>query len=99
MSMIKEYFERVAQHTKEYGEKTIVLWECGSFFEVYGLRDPKTGAITPPTILTFAKLCDFRIANKKICIGKNHIVMAGFNNNILDKYQFKHNNTIKVLLI
>ena len=86
MSMIRKYFERVAQHTKEYGEKTIVLWECGSFFEVYGLRDPKTGAITPPAILTFAKLCDFRIANKKICIGKTHVVMAGFNNNILDKY-------------
>ena len=86
MSMIREYFERVAHHTEEYGEKTIVLWECGSFFEVYGLRDPKTDNITPPSILTFAKLCDFRIANKKICIGKNHVVMAGFNNNILDKY-------------
>ena len=54
MSMIKKYFQKVDQHTKEYGEKTIVLWECGSFFEVYGLRDPKTGVITPPTILTFA---------------------------------------------
>jgi len=86
MSMIKEYFEKVAHHTEEFGEKTIVLWECGSFFEVYGLRDSKTGVITPPAILTFAKLCDFRIANKKNCIGKKNVVMAGFNNNILDKY-------------
>ena len=86
MSMIEEYFEKVVQHTKEFGEKTIVLWECGSFFEVYGLRDPKTGVITPPAILTFAKLCDFRIANKKNCVGEKHVVMAGFNNNILDKY-------------
>ena len=84
--MIEEYFEKVVQHTKEFGEKTIVLWECGSFFEVYGLRDPKTGVITPPAILTFAKLCDFRIANKKNCVGEKHVVMAGFNNNILDKY-------------
>ena len=84
--MIKEYFEKVEYHTKDFGEKTIVLWECGSFFEVYGLRDPKTGTITPPTILTFAKICDFRIANKKNCIGKKNVVMAGFNNNILDKY-------------
>ena len=86
MSMIREYFEKVDQHTKDYGEKTIVLWECGSFFEVYGLRDPKSGVITPPAILTFAKICDFRIADKKNCIGKRHVVMAGFNNNILDKY-------------
>ena len=84
--MIREYFEKVEQHTKDYGEKTIVLWECGSFFEVYGLRDPVTGNISPPAILKFAKICDFRIANKKNCVGKQHVVMAGFNNNILDKY-------------
>ena len=86
MAMIREYFERVEQHTKDYGEKTIVLWECGSFFEVYGLRNPETGNISPSAILTFAKICDFRIADKKNCIGKHHVVMAGFNNNILDKY-------------
>ena len=86
MSMIQEYFEKVTHHMKDFGEKTIVLWECGSFFEVYGLRDPNTGVITPPAILTFAKICDFRIADKKNCIGKKHVVMAGFNNNILDKY-------------
>ena len=86
MAMIREYFEKVAEHTKNYGEKTIVLWECGSFFEVYGLRDPDTGDISPPAILTFAKICDFRIADKKNRIGKHHVVMAGFNNNILDKY-------------
>jgi len=86
MAMIREYFEKVAQHTKDYGEKTIVLWECGSFFEVYALRDPATGNISPPSILKFAKICDFRIANKKNCIGTHNVVMAGFNNNILDKY-------------
>ena len=61
--MIREYFEKVDQHTKDYGEKTIVLWECGSFFEIYGLRNVETGVITPPQILEFAKICDFRIAS------------------------------------
>ena len=91
MSMIRKYFEKVKEHTKAYGEKTIVLWECGSFYEVYGLKD-KTGTIITPAILSFAKICDFRIANKKICVGEHNIVMAGFGNYMLDKYLKKLND-------
>ncbi len=91
MSMIRKYFEKVKEHTKAYGEKTIVLWECGSFFEVYGLKD-KGGNIITPAILSFAKICDFRIANKKICVGEHNIVMAGFGNHMLDKYLKKLND-------
>ena len=89
MTMVREYFEKVKEHIREYGEKTIVLWECGSFFEIYGLRNVETGVITPPQILEFAKICDFRIASKDNFIDKHQVVMAGFGNHILDKYLTK----------
>ena len=38
-SMIKEYFNHLKEYVKIYGEKTILLWQCGSFYEVYGLKD------------------------------------------------------------
>ena len=99
MSMIRKYFQKVDEHTKTYGEKTIVLWECGSFFEVYGIRDGKTKNIITPQIQEFAKICDFRIANKKVGIGANKIVMAGFGTHLLDKYLKKldaHGYTVPI---
>ena len=34
MTMIKQYFEEDSKYTKKYGDKCILLWQCGSFFEV-----------------------------------------------------------------
>jgi DNA mismatch repair protein MutS len=35
-SMYKYYFETFADKVKQFGKKTVILMECGSFFEVYG---------------------------------------------------------------
>ena len=34
--MLNEYFELQEKYEKMYGEKTIVLIQCGSFYEIYG---------------------------------------------------------------
>ena len=34
-SMIDEYFNIYTEHIKEYGEKTAILYQCGSFLEMY----------------------------------------------------------------
>ena len=35
-SMYKYYFETFSDKVKQFGKKTVILMECGSFFEVYG---------------------------------------------------------------
>ena len=36
-SLISEYLDLQEQYQKKWGEKTIVLMEVGSFFEIYGV--------------------------------------------------------------
>jgi DNA mismatch repair protein MutS len=40
MSIVQDYLELTKQYQAEYGSKTIVLMEVGTFFEVYALIKP-----------------------------------------------------------
>ena len=85
--MLKSYFSTLDKYTKQYGKKTILLWQCGSFFEVYGYKEPKTQEISGSRIAEFSQICDMAIATKKKCVGNKNVVMAGFSPiHRLDKY-------------
>ena len=86
MALIKEYFELTKHYIEEFGEKTILLMQVGAFFEVYGLQNHSTKEITGSRIETFASICDLHIADKKICVGKENVVMAGFSTYMIEKY-------------
>lgn len=86
MTLISDYFYLVKKYENKYGTKTIVLMQVGAFFEVYGLRDNETGIIGNSQLIPFSKDCDLNIADKKICIGKDGVVMAGFSLYMIDKY-------------
>ena len=86
MSLIKDYFEKTKQYQKEYGDKTIVLMQVGAFFEVYGLKNASDGTICETSIVDFARICDLNVVDKKVCVGTNSVVMAGFKDMILEKY-------------
>ena len=85
MSLTKDYFDAFNKHVEEYGSQTVVLMQCGSFFEVYGLKD-KDENICGSNIVDFSRICDLNIAYKKMEIGNNQVVMAGFKVEFLDKY-------------
>ena len=85
MIVVKEYFEYSEKWIKEYGEKTIVLMQVGSFFETYGKLD-KDNNIFGSNINIFAEICEMTIARKNMTIGKHKIVMAGFGLAQLEKY-------------
>jgi DNA mismatch repair protein MutS len=85
MSLIKEYFELTEKYQNEYGKNTIVLMQVGAFFEVYGMLNNES-IISGSPIRAFSQICDLNIANKKICIGKEDVIMAGFSHYMLDKY-------------
>ncbi len=85
MTIVKEYLDYTEKWKKEYGEKTLVLMQVGSFFEAYGLLDRENN-IYGSLIVEFAELNDMTISRKNICVGKAQVVMAGFGLPQLEKY-------------
>ena len=86
MALIKEYFELTNKYQTDYGERTILLMQVGSFFEVYGISDNTTDMITSSKICEFSQICELNVVDKNICVGKNNIVMAGFKDIMIEKY-------------
>jgi DNA mismatch repair protein MutS len=86
MALINEYLDLTKQYSLEYGEKTIVLMQVGAFFEVYGCCDSKTDYISGSRITDFSSICDLNIADKKVCVGSQNVIMAGFSHYMIDKY-------------
>jgi len=86
MALVKDYFEKTKEYQSIYGKKTLVLMQVGAFFEVYGLQNKKTGEIAGSPIVEFSRICDMNIADKKICVGQDGVLMAGFGHFMLEKY-------------
>jgi len=85
MSIVTEYLSLTEKYKTTYGEKTILLMQVGSFFEVYALINPD-GTYTGSNIVEFAKINDLAIANKNSCVGALPVAMAGFGIAYRDKY-------------
>ena len=86
MALIKDYLEKTEEHRKTYGEKSVVLMQVGQFFEIYGLKEARTKRIFGSAIQEVSKDCDLSISEKKVCVGKNGVVMSGFPEFGLDKF-------------
>jgi len=97
-SMMKTYFEYLKKYEKKYGEQTILLWQCGSFYEIYGLKD-KNGNIGDSKIIEYSKILDMTVSAKKNTIQHNgerkNVFMAGYGTVVpLEKYIPKLNNAV-----
>ena len=100
MALVKEYFNLCNKYQNEYGDKTILLMQVGSFYECYGIRNKVVnhisvnndmeleGGINSKTskIMDFSRICELNIASKNTCIGEENIVMAGFKVEFIEKY-------------
>ena len=51
MGMMKQYFKELDKYKKQYGEKVLLLWQCGHFFEIYALKDIKNNVYVDPNII------------------------------------------------
>ena len=67
--MMEEYFNTRDRYLNEYGNKTFLLWQNGSFLEVYAKGDDMEN------IIEFSKICNIRISNSD----RSSKIMAGFN--------------------
>ena len=90
MTLIGKYIKLDLEYIKKFGPKTIILMQCGSFFEVYCCK--KDGAFTNTRILEFSRICDMRIANKRAKFEGLDVFMSGFPEIQLEKYVKKLNS-------
>ena len=86
MALINEYFELTNKYKDEYGEKTILLMQVGSFFEVYGMNDKINEIVNGSEIINFAQICELNVVDKNVCVGKSNVLMAGFKDIMIEKY-------------
>jgi len=85
MTLVEEYLSYTKKWKAEYGEKTLVLMQVGSFFEVYALIDPN-GKMVGSNIQDFASINDMVISRKSQCVGNQQVMMAGFGIAQSEKY-------------
>ena len=76
--MMSDYFRYEQEYINKYGPKTIFIMQCGSFFEVYGVKD-RQGHFTKPQITEFSRICDMTIAKKKSTHKGQAVFMSGFS--------------------
>ena len=84
MSIVKEYLNLTLQWKKEYGEKTLVLMQVGSFFEVYALMEENR--MVGSNIAEFAALNGMVISPKQSVVDGKQVLMAGFGVPQIEKY-------------
>ena len=81
--MLRDYFSQEEKYIARYGPKTFFLIQCGTFFEVYGLKNKKGGFLND-RITTLSRLTGMAIAAKKTHKGIStykgyHVYMCGFS--------------------
>lgn len=76
--MLQNYFDTLKYNISKFGKKTMVLWQCGGFYEVYALKNEKINDYEEGKlqIETCNEVCDFSIVpkgkqkfmNKQLCM-------------------------------
>ena len=92
INMIAQYFIELKKYYAKYGEKVLLLWQCGGFYEVYTLRNPITNTFDISKFDEYIEITRMNRAKKGNYMMhegvKKEVWMAGFNydENILDKW-------------
>ena len=73
MSIVIEYFVITKKYQEQYGKNTILLYQVGSFFEIYSFINTLTNEISDiSNIEKVAEICNLNIAHKSSSIGENN---------------------------
>jgi len=86
-NIYQEYFDLTATYQAQYGkDRSLVLMQVGSFYEMYGLRDALPGDVlhNKSNIVQAAAVCLLKIAEKKDKYDGHTVLMAGFGEASLD---------------
>ena len=87
MALMNHYLKVTAEHIKEYGENTVVLYQVGDFFEVYAIKDRATQKINGSKLEDFCRICDCAMYEKKNSKHESGMVVgAGFKVDCFEKF-------------
>jgi len=87
MSLINDYLDLQDKYEKKYGEKTIVLMEVGSFFELYGIVNETMSRGRIYEISELTNLSVSKKNDKMLPVSEKNPLMAGFPNHSFDKWK------------
>ena len=84
--MIDEYFNIFTEKVKEYGPNTVILYQCGSFYEIYEIDNEEEQIGNAKRL---SRILEMTYANKRgntSLSTRAHPNFIGFTLSILDKY-------------
>jgi len=87
MVLIDEYLALQDKYQAKYGNKTIVLYECGQFFEIYGVVNETESLGKIYEIADITNLSVSKRNNKYAPVSKKNPLMAGFPNHSFEKWK------------
>ena len=85
-SIYEIYFQITQESIQTYGPQTVLFYQVGAFFEMYGVQDPLTKRIKKSEMESFCQMTQLNISDKGIDHPEGAVVMAGFRDYSLDKY-------------
>ena len=97
MPLIEDYIDLQLKYEKKYGDKTIVLYECGQFFEIYGVVNEEENFGKIYDISELTNLSVSKRSDKYAPVSRKNPLMAGFPNHSFEKWKdilLKHNYTV-----
>lgn len=83
MSIIKDYFDIYSEKIKEYGIKTIILYACGAFYEIYEKDEEYNDDEKIGNAKILSEIIQMKYTGKHM--GK-YINFVGFTKSVIDKY-------------
>lgn len=84
-SIYDEYFKITKQYVDQYGHMTILFYQVGAFFEMYGLQS-SDGMVSKSKVEDFTQIAQLNMSAKDIETSEGSVIMAGFRDYSLDKY-------------
>ena len=98
-SIFKEYFKIYTEKQEEYGENTVVLYQNGSFHEIYQRDETYKDSEKIGNAKKIAEILNnMKYSGKSI--GQSYINFAGFTSSALDKYlQILLSNNYTVVVV
>jgi DNA mismatch repair protein MutS len=95
-SLYDEYESYVLKYKQEYGNKTVVLYQCGSFYEVYSCGDDNVN------IKEISELLNIQISRRNKAIqevNRSNTLMCGFPEYTLNKMNILVDNNYTVIVV
>ena len=90
LGIYQQYFAITKEYTEKYGRNTILFYQVGVFFEIYGLQmvapQGGTSRIMHSLIEEFTQVSQLNMSIKETDADGNLVLMAGFRDYSLDKY-------------